>query len=235
MNLRQQQLRPSTDEDLENSIARLSNWRRTTFDGLGDTLAAPTAQDYRADLIEQLIAELVSFLGNLLHEPALPGLEAGVRMIIESTINIAEKIPLEARDVCVEYFPPSTLYHEGYMKVEGGLPPPTNQVPSSSDQEHEDAAEVESSPGSNSTSGSGDGTSTIREGRKKTSVLGALIGRKFAAPESSRPVPGHVHEEKSEPTEPARIRFASFMSVEVRGKGPNTVLIKAPVWLFERP
>ncbi|KAJ5593875.1 uncharacterized protein N7459_000083 [Penicillium hispanicum] len=237
MNLRRQQMCPATDEDRENAIARLSNWRRTTFDGLGDTLAAPAAQEYRGDLIEQLTAELVLFLSNQLHEPALPGLDAGVRMIVENTINITEKIPLEARDVCVEYLPPNILFHEAYMKVEGGLPPLTHQPPPPADQEHEDPAEDDSSPGSNSTGGGGDGAPPApREARKKTSsVFGALIGRKPAGPEPSRPAAGQSHDDKPEPTELTRIRFASFLAVEVRGKGPSTVLMKAPVWLIEWP
>lgn len=232
MNLRRQQMRPATDEDRENAIARLSNWRRTTFDGLGDMLADAAAQQHRAELIEHLSAELASFLGSQVHEPALPGLEAGVRMIIENTINIAEKIPLEARDVCVEYFSPNIPFVEGYMKVEGQLPPLSRQPPPPADQESEEAAGVESdsSPASNS-AGSGDGAASTPRETKKKSVLGAILSRKG---NEARPAAGHAHEEKSEPVEgPARIRFSSFLTVEVRGKGPATVLVKAPVWMIE--
>jgi hypothetical protein len=238
MNLRRQQMRPSTDEDRENSIVRLSNWRRTTFDGLGDMLSTPAAHEHRAELVERLIAELASFLSGHLHDPALPGLEASVRMIIENTINIAEKIPLEARDVCVEYFPPNISFVEGYMKVESGLPPLSHQPPPPADPEADDSAAVEddSSPASNST-GPGDiGTAPAHRPQKK-SVFGALMGRKPAGPVSSRPSPGPAHDEKpvaaeERETQP-RIRFAAFLTVEVRGKGPSMVLVKAPVWMIE--
>jgi hypothetical protein len=238
MNLRRQQMRPSTDEDRENAIVRLSNWRRTTFDGLGDTLSTPAAQEHRAELVEHLTAELASFLSSQLHDPALPGLEAGVRMIIENTINITEKIPLEARDVCVEYFPPNITFVEGYMKVEGGLPPLTHQPPPPADQEPDDSAAVEddSSPASNST-GPGDIVSAPTHKPQKKSVFGALMGRKPAGPAPTRPSAGATHEEKPAPTEERetqpRIRFASFLTVEVRGKGPPMVLVKAPVWMIE--
>lgn len=237
MNLRRQQMRPATDEDRDNAIARLSNWRRTTFDGLGDMLADATAQEHRAELIEHLTAELASFLSTQLHDPALPGVEAGVRMIVENTINIAEKIPLEARDVCVEYFPPNIAFVDGYMKVEGQLPPLNRQPPPLADQEADDsaAAETDSSPNSNST-GAGDGTSSAPREPRKKSVFGALslMGRK-SANENPRPAGGQAHEDKGESSEsgPARIRFASFLTVEVRGKGPAMVLVKAPVWLVE--
>lgn len=233
MNLRRQQMRPTTDEDRENAIARLSNWRRTTFDGLGDTLANPQAQEHRAELIEDLTAELASFLSSQLREPAQPGLEAGVSMIIENTINIAEKIPLEARDVSVEYFPPNISLHEMYMKVEGQLPPLARQPPPPVDQDPDEGAGVEgdSSPASNS---GGDGASPAPREPRKKSVLGALMGRK-PVNEPSRPPSGHPHDEKVEQPDngPARIRFASFLTVEVRGKGQSTVLAKSPVWLME--
>lgn len=235
MNLRRQQARQSTDEERENAIVRLSNWRRTTFDGLGDALSTPAAQEHRAELVEHSIAELASFLTNQLHDAALPGLEAGVRMIIENTINITEKIPLEARDVCVEYFPPNISFVEGYMKVEGGLPPLPHPPPPA-DQEADDPAAVEddSSPASNST-GPGDILSTPAKPQKK-SVFGALMGRKPVGPSPSRPSAG-AHEEKPAPTEEretaSRIRFASFLTVEVRGKGSPMVLVKAPVWMIE--
>ena len=233
MNLRRQQMRPATDEDRENAIARLSNWRRTTFDGLGDMLADAVAQTRRAELIEHLAAGLASFLSSQVRETALPGLEAGVRMIIENTINIAEKIPLEARDVCVDYFPPNTTFVEGYMKVEGQLPPLSRQPPPPTDQEPDEAAGIESdsSPASNSTGG-GDGTASAPREPKKKSMFGAIIGRKGG--NEPRPAATHAHEEKSEPVEgPARIRFSSFLTVEVRGKGPAMVLVKAPVWMIE--
>lgn len=235
MNLRRQQMRPSTDEDRENAIVRLSNWRRTTFDGLGDMLSTPAAQDHRTELIESLTAELASFLTTQLHEPALQGLEAGVRMIIENTINIAENIPLEARDVCVEYFPPNVLFAEGYMKVEGGLPPLTHQPPPP-DYDEATAAEEDSSPASNST-GPGDVTAAAPAPKPpRKSVLGALMGRKSGGMGASRSAVVPL-EDKAAPVEERetqpRIRFASFLTVEVRGKGPSIVLVKAPVWTIE--
>ncbi|KAJ5623557.1 hypothetical protein N7490_012162 [Penicillium lividum] len=226
MNLRRQQMRPVTDEDRENAIAKLSNWRRTTFDGLGDLLADSTAQDHRAELIEHLTVELATFLSTQLQDQALPGLEAGVRMIIENTINIIEKIPLEARDVCVEYFPPNISFHDNYMKVEGPLPPLTQQPPPPADQEVDD--EGDSSPASTSTGTNADGTCPAPREPRRRSVFGALMGRRPANDPPSRPAG-----DKTEQAEPSRIRFASFLTVEVRGKGPATVLIKAPVWLIE--
>jgi hypothetical protein len=207
MNLRRQ--RPSSDEDRENASSRLSYWRRTTFDGLSDALVGPDADEHRGSLVEHLIVELAGFMGSQLHDNAHPGLEASVRMIIENSINIIEKIPLEARDVCVDYFPPGVPLSDQYMKVEGQLPALSHPPPAN--DEEDEPVETPARP--------------------RRSFIGALMGsRKPAVTSTSetRPV-----EEKAETESNPRIRFAAFLAVEVRGKGPATVLVKAPVWLVE--
>ncbi|KAJ5971634.1 uncharacterized protein N7479_001552 [Penicillium vulpinum] len=236
MNLRRQ--RPSSDEDRENASARLSFWRRTTFDGLSESLVGPEAQEHRIELVEHLIAELATFMGSQLHEIALPGLEASVRMIIENSINIIEKIPLEARDVCVDYFLPGISLAEQYMKVEGQLPALSHPPPPPADPEQlDEPAATEGEISSISTATVVENTSPAQQKSTKKSLFGGLISRKHAS-EISRPAPAPgPTEEKSEPVEVApstpRIRFAAFLAVEVHGKGPATVLIKSPVWLVE--
>ncbi|CAI7601635.1 unnamed protein product [Penicillium viridicatum] len=237
MNLRRQ--RPSSEEDRENASARLSYWRRTTFDGLSDSLVGPEAQQHRVELVEHLIVELAAFMASQLDEIALPDLEASVRMIIENSINIIEKIPLEARDVCVDYFPPGISLAEQYMKVEGQLPALSHPPPPPSDQEQlEEPTAAEGDASSGSTAGVQENGSPAQQKPSKKSIFGALIRGKHASSEVSRPVPAPgPTEDKSETAELAqnhpRIRFAAFLAVEVRGKGPATVLIKSPVWLVE--
>ncbi|KAJ9481051.1 hypothetical protein VN97_g12453 [Penicillium thymicola] len=237
MNLRRQ--RPSSEEDRDNASARLSYWRRTTFDGLSDSLVGPEAQQHRVELVEHLIVELAASMGSQLHEIALPDLEASVRMIIENSINIIEKIPLEARDVCVDYFPPGISLAEQYMKVEGQLPALSHPPPPPSDQEQlEEPTATEGDASSGSTAGVLENGSSAQQKPSKKSIFGALIRGKHAPSEISRPAPAPgPTEDKSETAELAqshpRIRFAAFLAVEVRGKGPATVLIKSPVWLVE--
>ncbi|KAJ6068465.1 hypothetical protein N7499_010352 [Penicillium canescens] len=233
MNLRRQ--RPSSDEDRENASARLSYWRRTTLDGLGDSIIGPAADEHRAELVEHLIVELATFMGTQLHDNAQPGLEAGVRMIIENSINIIEKVPLEARDVCVDYFPPGVSLAEQYMKVEGQLPPLSNPPPPVTDSEQVDEP-GEGDASSGSTAAPSENVSPAPKPHKK-SMFDTLMGRKPAPNDMARPPAASGPEEKNEPAEPVpsspRIRFAAFLAVEVRGKGPATVLVKAPVWLVE--
>ncbi|RMJ21068.1 hypothetical protein PHISP_08061 [Aspergillus sp. HF37] len=202
LSLRQQQVRAATEEDKENAIAKISNWRRATFDGLGDTLQDKMAEDNRAQLTDHLIAKLVASLEMNLADPPPADLEGNARTIVENTIGIAEKIPLESRDVCVDYFLPGTPLNETLMKPETGLPPPTN-VKAEPEERDEEGSE-----------GSEEGST-----REKTrSVFKTLMKR----------ASGRGGEKKEEVQ---RIRFASFMSAEVRGKGPTNVLVKAPVYM----
>lgn len=206
MNLRQQQVRTVTEEDKENAIAKISNWRLATLDGLGDTLQGKAADENRTQLTDHLISKLVAGLETNLADPPPAGLDGSARTIIENTIGIAEKIPLESRDVCIEYFEPGTALNEAVMKIETGVPPLTN-VKDTQPEKTDDAGD---------SSDSAEGTPAKE---KKTSRFSSWMKKS----------PGRNTAKKEE--EPAKIRFASFISAEVRGRGPTNVLIKAPVYV----
>lgn len=208
MNLRQQQVKAVTEEDKENAIAKISNWRRATFDGLGDTVQGKAAEDNRAQLTDRLIEKLVASLEMDLTDPPPAGLEGSARTIVENTIGIAEKIPLESRDVCIDYYPPGTVLNEALMKPEAGIPALTNvkEPPAEMEQAEDDS--------SSSTDGS-----PAKEKRK----LFSWMGKKTS--------PGRSGKKDEGPTKQT-IRFSSFLSAEVRGKGPTNVLMKAPVYVY---
>ncbi|KAE8352270.1 hypothetical protein BDV28DRAFT_4910 [Aspergillus coremiiformis] len=245
MNLRRQQGKTITDEDKENAIARISNWRRTTLDGLADALLGPTADEYRSRLIDYLVGGLAATLTTYLGDSSPPGLDNGVRMIVENAVAIADKIPLESRDVCVEYILPGALLHEPNMKVETGLPPLANlsaesaAVRRSGDQDRFDGppddADGESS-GSASQEGPPAGSHPGREPRMR-SVFSTLMGRR--PNHSFAPSPGGTGDacpstmDDRNSMGTGRIRFASFVTAEVRGRGPMNVLVKAPVYLMD--
>ncbi|OJJ98095.1 hypothetical protein ASPACDRAFT_45394 [Aspergillus aculeatus ATCC 16872] len=344
MNLRRQQVQvtATTDEDRENAVARISNWRRTTLDGLPELQASGTqAADFRAQLIDRLVGSLVATLTAYMRietapggatstvpPPPPPGLETGARMIVENAIGIAEKIPLESRDIVVEYILPGAVLNEGTMRVESGIPPLPQQqqrstgtsleidraaaaavaaaaaasegattIPDDIDMDREFSAGVLGvagiAPANTNTSaaalapptsptnpspprggsggggggGSGSGAGGERESRKR-SMFSSLMGRRTgpaaatagagsagagagtAAPGVALPTgPGSVSNVTipgttasasapsagSAATEDrerlARIRFSSFVLAEVRGRGPQNVLVKAPVYI----
>lgn len=204
LNLRRQH--QTSDEERENASAKLSYWRRTTLDGLGDCLVGEEAEGHRGRLFENLKDQLVSFMGEQLKEPAKSVLEASVPMIIEKSIDIIGKIPLEARDVCIDYFPPNTPLSDHYMKIEGPLPPLSQ--PASGGKKLEKSNSTIESP-------------SVQQRQRKS--IFPHIGNTPAS-NDSRAV-------QAEEMPESRIRFAAFPAVEVRGKEQATTLIKAPVWL----
>ncbi|EFW14674.1 conserved hypothetical protein [Coccidioides posadasii str. Silveira] len=244
----------TTEEDKENHLAKLSTWRRTTLDGLGEALQGKLADDHRAQLTVSLVEKLTASLEMNLKDPAPPGLENGVAMIVELAVGIAANIPLESRDVTVEYFLPGSPIIESHMKLETTLRPLANLAsesrqspePSSASTDRGDQGSLkeltmEGGPSEADTSSSSTTNSgySSKEGRKK-SVFGSLISKKtHSTPnqgqtDSSRPgsVALRDGKERSEgdKDEPMRIRFAAFVAVEVRSKGVGNVIVKAPVY-----
>lgn len=253
-NLRQQHgSKPvTTEEDKENAIAKISNWRRTTFDGLGDAqLHGRTADENRAKLVDHLVSKLIASLEVHLNSPPPVGMDNGARLIVENAVGIAEKIPLESRDVCIEYPLPGSILDERQMKPEVGVPPLTNVKSEdtrrpdlestnpagqgqSTDTEPTASTDPDSPSSQSPSPTSSPALGTAGPERKMTAVFGALMGRRNAPAAPATTAKESKDESTSGPaTGQTRIRFASFVSAEVRGKGPVNVLAKAPVYALE--
>ncbi|KAL2869802.1 uncharacterized protein BJX67DRAFT_321440 [Aspergillus lucknowensis] len=292
MALRHQQTNIATEEDKENAIARISNWRRTTLDGLGDSIQGPQSDLHRNKLTDTLVEFLVATLLTHLNDPPPPGFENGARMIVEIAIGIAEKIPLESRDICVSYLPPGTPINEATMRVEPGnlLPALTNAAaaaatptgPSSSEDprrsveqqhqhqqhHHHQNSHAPETPESDRDRDLGAqnpnlGSDAGPQDHRKRSVLSGLRGRlggqgsSASGSSTPAPAPGLVSSGSNAGSAAdgvrrgsvggqslnqgpgqgggggARVRFAAFVTAEVRGRGPLNVLVKAPVFPLE--
>lgn len=107
-------------EEEDALIAKIINWRLTTVEGLQELLRAPQASEHRQKLVAQLDEKLVASLSSHLQDPAPPDLNGGVSMIIELATGIAAHLPLESRDVHIEYFPPGHAVVADVMKLESG-------------------------------------------------------------------------------------------------------------------
>jgi hypothetical protein len=64
-------------------------------------------------------------------------------------------------------------------------------------------------------------------------MLGSLISKKSTSQHEPRPGSAAGSRDRDDAEKQARVRLAAFMSVEVQGKGPNNVLIKAPVYTVD--
>lgn len=233
-------------------MARISNWRLATLDGLQEMLSSSQAAEFRSQLTDQLVEKLTASLSMLLKDPVPPGLEGGVAMIVELAVGIAANLPVESRDVFVDYVTPGTLVNDAYMKVESGLPPLTNpgegllegaRTGGAAEKTSDDsntADPKDNNPGEDgaaSTGGSSAAGSVVggtssgvstKETKKKSMFGGFMSGGKKTV--GSAP-PSGAHQQQPHPPQPPkedRVRFAAFMAVEVRGR---SVLVKAPVFV----
>ncbi len=232
-------------------IGKISNWRLATLDGLSELLGSAQAAEYRATLTETLQEKLKACLGMHLKQPPPAELEPGVESIMELAIGIAANLPLESRDVFVEYITPGAAVNEAYMKIESGLPALTNPGSSegheSSDKSSEETAlEGSSKDGASEEPGGMEeraqqqprpgsvtaGKEAAMANKKKGSMFGGFIGGKKAGAVAGGSGPQAVQPPQQQKTMEERVRFATFMVVEVRGR---IVLVKAPVYTFKAP
>jgi hypothetical protein len=217
-------------EEEDALLAKISNWRLATIDGLQDSLVSPQAMDNRVNLTHSLVEKLASDLESKLTDPPPPGLSGSVSMIIELAIGIAANLPLESRDVCVEYFMPGTPVSPDYMKLETGLPPLTNPgtgsegiESGSNDTDSQLSAEIKEGEAENA-------SAKDQLGKKKKGMFGGSIKGGKKAPNQGLDTvqkPSAAASQISLNQDGSRVRMAGFMAVEVRGR---SILVKAPVW-----
>jgi hypothetical protein len=227
-------------EEEDTLAAKIINWRLATLEGLADTLRAPQAATNRQILTETLNEKLIASLQMHLNEPAPPDLNGGVPMIIELAVSIAQHLPLESREVHIEYFPPGHGIVSEFMKIESGIPALTAPILELDDA---DRASVRSMASKHGDSASIAEQELQPKEDKKRSMFGFGASKKpTTAPASlgkqesslgqggsqqslTQNPPGSSGGPKDEP--PPRVRMAVGVAVQIRGK---TVLIKAPVY-----
>ncbi|KAL9129474.1 MAG: hypothetical protein Q9217_002070 [Psora testacea] len=247
-----------SDEEKDALLAKISNWRLSTLDGLQDVLASSQATEYRASLTQALVEKLVANLGMMLKDPAPVDLEGGVSMIVELAVGIAANLPLESRDVFVEYIVPGQAVNEAFMKIETGLPaltspgdaPSEGETASLASKQTEETGSIDSRETGNSngnglneendTSPQGQSQQTSTKQKKKSmfgnfisgggagSKKGSIASASSGGQQGQAPPAGGQHGSGERKEE--KVRFSTFIAVEVRGR---SVLIKAPVYVRE--
>lgn len=219
-----------TAEEEEYLTAKIVNWRLSTLDGLQDALRSKECSTHRAQLTDSLKQSLVSDLAKHLHEPPPADLEGGVHMIIELLVSIAIHLPLESRDVVIDYWSPGASLLNDQMKMETGIPPLTTSVA-------EDAAELVSNKEGESDPDDNADSTHSEQPSKKRSMLRALTGKAAGSSHDQRKH-GDANGSSNSPDRPdssqgvrkdgmPRVRMAAGLGVQIRGR---SVLIKAPVF-----
>ena len=221
-----------TAEEEEYLTAKVVNWRLSTLEGLQESLRSQNCAANRAHLTDELKNHLVQSLAVHLVDPPPSDLEGGVHMIIELVVSIAIHLPLESRDVQIEYFMPGYSIMQDQMKLETGIPPLTTSIA-------DDAAErgsVKSSVSDNT-----EGSTTHDDppsGGKKRSMLSALTGskqkdarsgdqRRHAGAGGSSSSLNRPDSSQGAKDNIPRVRMAAGIGVQIRQR---SVLVKAPVF-----
>jgi hypothetical protein len=118
-----------SEEQRDDLTTKITTWRLTTIEGLQDMLSSQQAEHYIETMNKHYTHQLTESLKANLTDPPPPGLVEGVGMIVGQAIGIASNIPLESRDICIEYFMPGTPLNEAYMKLEPQIVALTNPGP----------------------------------------------------------------------------------------------------------
>ncbi len=246
-----------TVEEEEFLTSKVVNWRLATLEGLQDTLRGPQCPANRAAFTDMLKEQLIAALAVHLQDPAPSDLEGGVHMIVELVVSIAIHLPVESRDVVVEYFRPGLSIMAEQMKVESGIPALGVSIHEenaerasirSASSEHTDVTETSSLPSGgeaqprkrsmlSALTGSGKPKNTAQsqsqhpqQGKHPAAATGSsssLLGGAPGRPESSQGAGLGQGQGVKEDNLPPRVRMAAGIGVSVRGR---SVLVKAPVF-----
>ena len=231
-------------EEEEALNAKLVNWRMTTIDGLQERLRDPSASQHYTRLVEMLNEKMVGDMSLLLTDPAPPDLAGGVSMIIELAVAVAQHIPMESRDVAVEYFYPGASLQPDMMKVESGIPALTSPImlsetsPSSTDAADRASLKSTDTRESADPRDSTDGPSgaAAREEKKARGMFGGLMsgggsGKVQKPPPTSQAQGGKPSAAaaggRETPSKEEKVRMCVGISVQIRGR---SVLTKASVY-----
>ena len=128
LNIRKFAPTAQSGEEEDALVTKVINWRLATLEGLTELLRSPQSATNRQRLTDGLNEKLIAALQMHLQEPAPPDIQGGVPMIVELAVNIAQHLPLESREVHIEYFPPGHGLVADFMKMETGIPALTSPI-----------------------------------------------------------------------------------------------------------
>jgi hypothetical protein len=222
-NIRRFAAASQTQEDEDYLTSKIVSWRLATLEGLQDTLRSPQCVKNRAQLIEMLKHQLMAHLQQHLDNPPMSDLEGGVHMIVELAVAMVAHLPLESRDVQIEYFTPLTPVNYEHMKPEAGIP----SLGVSVADEAGERASLRSAASDHTEDNKSTAGEHTREHRKRD-MLSALTGgaKKRENKNASSTSVDVQHTQPGEKDE-ARVRMAVGIAAFVRNR---TVLVKAPVF-----
>ena len=225
-NIRRFAATSTTQEDEEYLTSKIVSWRLTTLEGLQEMLRSPQCATNRTELIDLLKEQLTTHLQQHLDNPPMSDLAGGVHMIIELAVTMVAHLPLESRDVQIEYFAPGTLVNADQMKAESGIP----ALGVSLSEEAAEHASLRSSHSDMNDDGRLTAGEASRDHRKRDMLSALTGGGKKRDPNpknsSTTSVDQSSHSQIGDKDDP-RVRMAVGIAAFVRNR---TVLVMAPVF-----
>lgn len=110
-----------TEEQRDDLLTKVTTWRLTTCESLAEVLNSRASEAQQEAMSRRLTDELCSHLRSLLNDPAPPNLEGHLQPIVLQALSISANLPLESRDICIDYYYPGTPINETFMKLETGM------------------------------------------------------------------------------------------------------------------
>ncbi|KAF2461977.1 hypothetical protein BDY21DRAFT_277981, partial [Lineolata rhizophorae] len=222
-----------SSEEEEGLSSKVVNWRLATLEGLQDKLRSQESTNNRHALMDSLSERLIDHMRTYLQEPTPSELEGGVKMIVELAVNINCHLPLESREVHIDYFFPGTMVVPELMKIESGIPALTNPTAAAHQPADDsgDAASIVSQDAADgkdsqpSVGAGGSQTSLTQQAQGQQGQPQQQGGQQSQAQQGQQP-PGSSSGGKDDGM-PPRVRLATGLALQVRGKG---VLSKSPVY-----
>lgn len=209
----------NNQEESEALTAKVIQWRMATLEGLKDVLMSAESEEHKKDFARVATTNLTASLITFLAEPTPAGIEDSAHMIVELAVGIASNIPLESRDISISYPMPGDMVQLSMMKIE--TPIPALENPGAESSTDGDAASTNSGEKDEKDEKSADPKS------RKDKAKSGLMHMMGSSTKKSAPLPEAPEKKMSMEDGAQKVRFAGFVSVEVRGR---QVLTKAPVW-----
>ncbi|KAK2000607.1 hypothetical protein LX36DRAFT_571880 [Colletotrichum falcatum] len=223
LNIRRFSYTMTSQEEFDALTSKVVSWRMATLEGLQRVLNSPESADNRADFTRMCTSNLTAVLYQYMTDPPPAGVDGSASMIVELAVGIAANLPLESRDVAINYPLPGDPIQLTIMDVEKTPLPPLDAPKPEGEAEGDEGDKdknIKPQRVEKTKSGSGmfntilgGGTHAGRKGSTASSIMPTSTD---AAPPSALP-----------PKDSNTVRLAGFPAVEVRGR---QVLVKATVW-----
>lgn len=130
-----------TEEQRDDLLTKVTTWRLTTCESLAEVLNSRASEAQQEAMSRRLTDELCAYLRSLLNDPAPPNLEGYLLPIVSQALSISSNLPLESRDICIEYYYPGALINETFMKLETGMTALTAPGSAPSREEYDESPE----------------------------------------------------------------------------------------------